>query len=417
MMGIFGEEQTAVIHLGLALALGLFIGLERERAGKHFGVRSFASVAVAGALAAQVSALVTALLLAFVAGLALLVNLQRLLREQELEPTTAVVLVLTALLGVLVGQGQTLVPVSIGVVTVALLTWKPELVAFSLGLPRAEVRAAVMLALFTFVVYPILPVGYVDPWHLLDLRAAWLIVILIAAIGFANYVLLRRYGSRGILYTGILGGLVNSTVTVAELARRVQGGKGLDPRIAFWGILLANGAMLLRNSLLLAIIAPATLPLVAVPLGAMLLATLAALVLAPRGERKEDTAEVRLTSPFTLRSVLRYGLVLITITLLADLAQRAIGDSGFYAVSLLGGVVSSASASASAATLAAAGKLQPATAAVGALLASMASTLTHVPIVWRSGQPGPRRVAAAHAAVVLAGLVGILLNLSWFGLP
>jgi len=27
MMGIFGEEQTAVIHLGLALALGLFIGL------------------------------------------------------------------------------------------------------------------------------------------------------------------------------------------------------------------------------------------------------------------------------------------------------------------------------------------------------------------------------------------------------
>jgi uncharacterized membrane protein (DUF4010 family) len=33
-----------------------------------------------------------------------------------------------------------------------------------------------------------------------------------------NYVLLRVYSSRGLIYTAILGGLVNSTATVAELA-------------------------------------------------------------------------------------------------------------------------------------------------------------------------------------------------------
>lgn len=419
-MGSFELEQSMVMRLGLSLALGLFIGLERERAGKHLGVRTFAFVAVAATLSMLVSPEAMLLFIGFVALLALLLNIQHLLRKESLELTTAVVLLLTALLGVMIGQGQTLVPVAVGVITVALLTWKPELVAFSLGLPQTEVRAAVMLALFTFVIYPVLPVGYVDPWRLLDLRAAWMTVILIAAIGFANYVLLRRYGSRGVLYTGILGGLVNSTVTVAELARRTRVGAGLSPRMAFWAMLLANAAMLIRNGLLLAIIAPLTLPYVIVPLGAMLLATLLGLVIAPRNQSMEQATQIELSSPFTIMSVLKYGLVLVTISLLGDLARRAVGDNGFYLVSLFGGAVSSASTSASAATLTAAGKLLPATAAAGALLASMTSSLIHVPVIWRSGQhTAPyRRVAATTAFVLLAGAGGIFVNtLHWFGQP
>ncbi len=43
-------------------------------------------------------------------------------------------------------------------------------------------------------------------------------MILISTIGFVNYVLLRVFSGRGLYYTAIFGGLVNSTAAVAEIA-------------------------------------------------------------------------------------------------------------------------------------------------------------------------------------------------------
>jgi uncharacterized membrane protein (DUF4010 family) len=47
-------------------------------------------------------------------------------------------------------------------------------------------------------------------------------VLLIAALGFVNYVLWKIYGPRSIDITSFLGGLVNSTAAVAELSSRVR---------------------------------------------------------------------------------------------------------------------------------------------------------------------------------------------------
>ncbi len=47
-----------------------------------------------------------------------------------------------------------------------------------------------------------------DPWHLLDPRQAWAIVIVIAGLGFFNYVMLRHFGTRGVYYAAFLGGLI-----------------------------------------------------------------------------------------------------------------------------------------------------------------------------------------------------------------
>ena len=98
-----------------------------------------------------------------------------------------------------------------------------------------------------------------DPWGLVHLRTAWVTVLLIAGIGFlANYVLLKLYGARGIELTGFLGGLVNSTVTVAELAGRV----GQTPElaeVAYRGVTIATAAMVVRNAALLALLAPRAL--------------------------------------------------------------------------------------------------------------------------------------------------------------
>lgn len=53
-------------------------------------------------------------------------------------------------------------------------------------------------------------------WNLINPRESWVTVVAIAAIGFVNYVLLCLYSSRGLIYTAVLGGLVNSTATIAD---------------------------------------------------------------------------------------------------------------------------------------------------------------------------------------------------------
>jgi uncharacterized membrane protein (DUF4010 family) len=79
-----------------------------------------------------------------------------------------------------------------------------------------------LLAILSFIIYPVLPAQAVDPWGLIEPQATWVTVILIAALGFINYVLWKIYGPRGVDIGSFLGGLVNSTAAVAQLAQRVK---------------------------------------------------------------------------------------------------------------------------------------------------------------------------------------------------
>ena len=151
--------------------------------------------------------------------LVIFLNIETIRTNEGAEITTSAALLVTAFIGLLAGQGHTFTPTALGVATAALLAWKEPLAGFSRALTESELRSAILLAILAFVAYPILPYGSVDPWGLIEPRSAWITVLLIAALGFTNYVLLKLYGARGIELTGFLGGLVNSTVTVTQRTR------------------------------------------------------------------------------------------------------------------------------------------------------------------------------------------------------
>lgn len=50
------------------------------------------------------------------------------------------------------------------------------------------------MALLGFVIWPLLPDRFIDRWQLIQPREYWLTVVIIACLGFLNYVLLRVYG-------------------------------------------------------------------------------------------------------------------------------------------------------------------------------------------------------------------------------
>jgi uncharacterized membrane protein (DUF4010 family) len=398
--------------VGIALGIGLLIGLEREWAHKDVGLRTFALVALAGCLGWLIHPVAAFLLLGGAIALVSLLNIRSLLVDRTLEMTTSVALLVTLLLGMVVAQGQGLVAAATAVLVTMLLAWKAELVRFTVGLSLEELRSIVLFGLLTVVIYPLLPEGLPgnwDPLGVVNLRGAWLVVVVLSGIGLVNYALLRLYGARGIHFTGLLGGLVNSTAAVGELARRCGGQEGGAEAVALEGMLLANVAMMARNGLILAIFAPAALGHGWLAVGGMVAVTGWLVFRAMRRGRGTAAPEIRLAFPFSLRQALLFGALYLVLRGAVVLAERWLGTGGFLVVAFLGGLVSSASTTAAVATLAGQGRIGIEMAGMGVVLASMASLLFHVPMAWLGGLRGQglRTLARLSALTALVGLLGL----------
>lgn len=401
---------TVAVQLAASLCIGMLVGIEREWANKEFGLRSFAFVSVLGMLSAH---LPTALASVAFVGVLLLIaasDVRNFLTTRPLELTTSMAVLLVFVAGYLVGIGHVFTPVASAIVITMLLAWKLELRKFAGGLTLEEIRSAVLLGLLGFVIYPIIPNRFVDPWQLINPRAAWVIVIVIAGIGFVNYVLLKLYGTRGVYLSGFLGGLVNSTAAAAELARPL-GAADTSSGVAVAALLLTIVAMFARNLVILAIFSPSAVGAAAAPL---LVMTLGALILVRRSRaRVGDTpAAIHLESPVSLVHVLNFAALFLVIQVVSTLGERHLGKFGFLGVSILGGLVSSASTTAAAASMVVNGQLQPGLAGTGVVLASLASALINLPIIQRQAKNPTltRRLTVLTVALALLGIAVLLLR-------
>lgn len=388
--------NTIALKLAIALAIGMLVGFERESASKDAGIRTFGLTAMLAAVSILVSPAFCLVSLAGVIVLAALFNVRSMIANHTLEITTAAALLVTFALGALVGLGHTFTPVAGAILMTILLAWKVELVKFAGGVTIGELRSAVLLGLIGLVIYPILPDRYIDPWQLVNLREAWVTVVVIAGIAFVNYVLLRLYGKRGLLWTAFLGGLVNNRAAIAELMNIVQGARIVGV------VLFATLAMFIRNIFLLAVFAPKALVIAIGPLVAMA----AVSFLVPTGKKGDEPGqELNLGSPVSLRRVLSYGILFLGIQILSTLAERGFGAGGFVTASCLSGMASSASATAAAANLSASLKISPALAGMATVIASMASLATNLPLIYRKvSRPILVKVTLSTTLQVIVGV-------------
>jgi uncharacterized membrane protein (DUF4010 family) len=247
----------------------------------------------------------------------------------------------------------------------------------------------------------VLPNRYVDPWQLFNPRDAWISVIAIAGIGFVNYVLLRVYSTRGLYLGALFGGLVNSSATVAELGARVRE-TGMVNR-ATTLCLLTTIAMFARNLILATIFSPRSLSATLVPLLAMTLVA-GFWVWRDRGIEQTVPGTLTLTSPVSLSKVIWFGALFISIQIAGTLLTKYFGNYGMLATGVFGGLVSSASTTAAAATMAMHGKITPALAGSATVLTSLASAAVNLPIIWRTTKD---KAAVRGLTVKMATVIGI----------
>lgn len=403
-----------LLRLALALSLGLLLGLERERRGKEAGLRTFGFIALLGALGGSLGEHYALLSLLMTAGLAVPLNVHTMRGGHGPELTTSAAMLVTCMAGILCGLGHTVTPAAVMVSTTALLAWKERLSGLSMGLTEGEVRSALLLAILAIVIYPALPAGTVGPWNLIEPRAAWVTVILIASIGFVNYILWKLYGSKGSELSAFFGGLVNSNFTVVEMAARVKETQGRFAEGAYRAVLVAVAAMVMRNATLLLILAPLAFVNAAAAFALMVLGAAGFVLLSllvRRGIAAEDTSDIDLELPFSLPVALRYGLLFLALHIVGRLMQREFGEGGFYLVTVIGGLLSSASAVAAAASMAGQGAIGFDVAGNGAVLASMTSLAFSLSFIVRTRHRRLiTRLALAMVAIGVMGSLGLLLR-------
>lgn len=401
-----------------SLAIGLLIGLERERnPSAKAGLRTFALVAVLGTLMAMLSTkigspwLVIAGLFA-VAGTIIAAYLNDTpLEDNDPGTTTVVALLLSYGLGVLIWFGLSKLAVMLAIGITALLYFKPELRGLTQRLARRDLVAVLQFSVLTFIVLPILPNQDFGPYNAFNPYQAWVMVVLISGISLAGYAALHVVGTRyGAPLLGFFGGLVSSTATTMIYAKHGKANEAMI-HLSSAVIVIASIVVLLRLLVVSSVVAYGTLPTLLPVFAGGLLAGLIAAVYAWRKTIKGTELYVPETSnPAELHSAIGFGLLYVIVLLgsawMADLA----GNRGLYAVALVSGLTDVDAITLSSLRLFNLGQLseqQTVTAITIAFLSNLAFKFGMV--VFISGWALARQVAIGFGAIACGVLFGLLL--------
>ncbi|MBE7373798.1 MgtC/SapB family protein [Pseudomonas lopnurensis] len=410
-----------LLNLATALGVGLLIGSERSWSGRDSagqelvaGIRTFGLAGLFGGLAAlSVAPLGGFAWAAMFCMLALLVIAGYVIDARSSGDhgmTTEVALLLTFLLGSLAVAESRQLAAACAIVVALLLSLKARLHQALQRLSEAELGGALKMLFISVVLLPALPDQGYGPWQVLNPYTTWMMVVLIAGIGFAAYVAIRILGTRhGLMVTALLGGIVSSTAMTMTLAR-------LDSaklRAALAAGLLATSALMFPRVLLeVGLVNPALLPSLSLPLacaGAIYAA--GALFFYLRAAREpEEQAEPPLKNPFELVPALRFAALLVVILLLVEGARRWLGDVGIYLVSLLSGLTDVDAITLSLANNAK-GELSHEVAVRGIFLAAFSNSLVKGGLIALiGGRELVLRTLPIMAAGLLAGLAVLLLR-------
>jgi len=412
------ELQRTFYLLGIALGLGLLVGLQRERssAARLAGFRTFPIITVFGTvcalLAQQFGGWVLAAGFLAISAVAFTGCLAKMkLGETEPSLITEMSILLMYAVGVYLTTGPTAVAVAIGGGVAVLLYLKPQLHELASKMGEADFKAVMQFALITLVILPVLPNQAYGPYEVLNPHRLWLFVVFIVAISLTGYVAYKFFGqSAGAMISGVLGGLISSTATTVSYARRSRAIVNSENLAAFV-ILVASTILYCRVLVILAAIVPPSLRVVAPPLGAML-GALAVLCVALWLKERHDPVQMPVqTNPTELKPAILFGL-LFAVVLLATAAGKAhFGQGGLYAVAALSGLTDVDAITLSTAQMIKDGRLDADTAWRLILLASMSNLVFKGMTV---AALGTRRLLARIAvlfAVVLA--IGVSILVFW----
>ncbi len=404
--------ESLAVRLVVSLAIGLLIGVERERrkgAGSEratAGIRTFALAALAGGLSLAFGGELVLVAVALVIG-ALAVAGYRRSSPRDPGLTTEVALVTTVLLGALAVRQPSLAS-GLAVGVVVLLAARTRLHRFVRRvLTEQELHDALVFAAAALVILPLTPDRAIGPLSVLNPRTVWRLAVIFMAISGAGYLSLRLLGPGiGLALSGFVSGFVSSSATIAAMGARAKENKALR-RAAVAGAVLSTVATFVQMAVLLAATSRATLWQMrwALLFGGVA-AGVYALAFAIRGLRSRADHAPR-GRPLRLWMALVFAAALTLATVTSEAIHQWLGARGLILAAAVAGFADTHAAATAIASLAAAGRITASDAVLPILAGLTTNTLTKMILAAVAGDRG-------YALAIIPGLL-VVIGAAWAG--
>lgn len=374
-------------RLGIALAVGMLVGLERgwrardaADGDRTAGLRTFGLSGLLGGISAALAALTHPLvlaagMLAYTAAVGVFFYWEAR-EERNFSATALVAAMLTFAIGAYTVVGIPAVAIAAAVAMTLVLALREQLHGLIRNVTWFELRAVLTLMAMTFLLLPVLPDRTIDPWDSLNPYDTWLMAILIAAVSFVGYVLVRVTGdSVGVGLASLTGGLTSSTATTLALARMQRESSG-GARVLAGGVLMAGSIMMFRVVVIVFLLLPALAGRIAPAIaGAGVICVVAgALMTFGSKARHGESPDFGLKNPFELKTALKLAALIAVIGLVANIVVMQIGNSAVFVVAALSGLADVDAVILSIARMAG-GQLELDAAGLGIVIAVAANTL------------------------------------------
>lgn len=339
------------ISLGLAVGLGLLVGLQRERSVKAdgervAGIRTFTLITVLGAMAGSLSradAMAAWLLPAGLVAVAMLLILGNYLKVQagRFDPgiTTEVAALVMYGVGAAVAMGLRGPGIVVGGTVAVLLHWKAPLHDVARRIGERDFKAIIQFVLVAMVILPVLPDRTFGPYDVLNPYKIWLMVVLIVAVSLAAYVAIKLIGPRaGIVVGGLLGGLISSTAVTVSYARQTRSGT-VDEASAATVTMIASTIVYGRVLLLIGVIAGPLASAAAPPLLTLtaIMAMLCVGLFLVKG-RHAAPADTTHGNPAQLKTALVFGGLYAGVLFAVAATRHHLGDAALYLIAVVSGL-------------------------------------------------------------------------------
>jgi uncharacterized membrane protein (DUF4010 family) len=242
----------------------------------------------------------------------------------------------------------------------------------------------------------------------------WLIVVLVSFISFVGYILIKAVGPRsGIGLTGLIGGLVSSTVTTLSFARRSRENPAGNRHFTV-AIVLAASIMFPRLILEIAVVNQEMVKNIALPLVVMGLTGLALAGYHLLKSRKPDTEQVQLSleNPFSLSSAVSFALIFASILMITRLATHYLGNAWLPLVAIVSGLTDADAIAFSLSNLQKAELITTDWASFNLVLGAISNTFMKLFLVLGLGHPALFRNLLVSFLIV--GAVGLLTTFLYY---
>lgn len=374
--------QQTLVSIAVAVAAGILIGAERQQAQlagvaengsaeassgrrqapEFGGIRTFPLIALLGAMGALVRPLAGMWLLGgLLFGVIAFIAVSHAWsgRRGDIGISSEIAALVTYVLGALAMMND-LVPndseryllvAGCAATTLALLALKQPMHQFVGRVSADDVYATTKFLILGLIVLPVLPNQTFGPLSVLNPFKIGMMILLVAGISFTGYLASRLVGQdRGLLLTGLLGGLVSSTAVTLTYAGKAKKENRLAPLCAV-AIVVACSTMFGRIVAVVAVVDRALLSTLAWSLGTMsvvgFVASVALFLRTRDVEAKQTDAPaeakpngdgVALRNPFELKQAVTFGLLYGGVLFVAKAAQTYLGSGGLYASAILAGL-------------------------------------------------------------------------------